>query len=178
MVTICIFMLRDVMRKVQRMYDIPSHGTRHTNPNEKEELKRLMEYLAEDKLQEFKLNRDGNEDIEPVSDLMIQGAGYGDTAKAYRNFKSERRQAKFAGGGDAGAPSDVEAVALVGDEEHIKDGEEDDDSESVEGGVTREENDLGSFGVVEEDLGVGDDEFSDLANQFLALAMDVYNDSE
>lgn len=132
MVTICIFMLRDVMRKVQRMYDIPSHGTRHTNPNEKEELKRLMEYLAEDKLQEFK-----------------------------RNFKSERRQAKFAGGGDAGAPSDVEAVALVGDEEHIKDGEEDDDSESVEGGVTREENDLGSFGVVEEDLGVGDDEFSD-----------------
>ncbi|KIO18611.1 hypothetical protein M407DRAFT_40834, partial [Tulasnella calospora MUT 4182] len=73
MVTVCIFMLRDVMQKVQCMYDIPSHGTRHTNPNEKEELKRLMDYFAEDKLQAFKLNRDGNSEIEPVLDLMIPG---------------------------------------------------------------------------------------------------------
>lgn len=55
-----------------------------------------MDYLAEDKLQEFKLNREGNDEIEPVSDLMINGAAYGDTAKAYRNFKSEQREVKFA----------------------------------------------------------------------------------
>lgn len=52
------------------------------------------------------------------------------------------------------------------------------DGESVEDNEAQEENDLGRFGVVEDDLSVDDEEFLDLADQFLALAMDTCSGSE
>lgn len=170
MVTACIFTLREVMRKVQSMYGISSHGIRHTNPDDKEEIKRLTEYLRTDKVQEFCRNRDGNDEIAPVSDLMADGAAYGDTAKAYRNFTNDQRVARnlgvpeSAGSGEPAVPAgtDAEGEAMPGIE-----GEEgeDDADESAEG------IDLGDFGVMEEDLGVDDEEFSELADTFLSLAM-------
>jgi len=151
MVTTCIFTLRDVMRKVQTMYGISSHGTRHTNPDDKQEIDRLLRYLQEDKVQEFCRNRDGNEEVEPVTDLMAEGAAYGDTAKAYRNFTKDGRTATNKGVPGAGDGADEtggsgERAMEVDDEA----GEE----ESDEGP------DLGEFGVMEEDLGVDDEEFS------------------
>lgn len=76
MVTVCIFMLRDVMRKVQSMYGTSSHKTRHTNPNNKQEIDRLLDYLRADKIQEFQPQCEGNEEIAPVNDLMVKGAAY------------------------------------------------------------------------------------------------------
>lgn len=134
-----------------------------------------MDYLADDKLQEFKLNREGNDEIEPVSDLMISGAAYGDTAKAYRNFKSEHREVKFAGEAETNESFPNAEERTLNDRGGDDEG---DDDESAEDNEAQEENDLGRFGVVEDDLSVDDEEFLDLADQFLALAMDTCSGSE
>lgn len=163
MVTVCIFQLREVMRKVQAMYDIPSHGTRHTNPDDEEEIQKLMDYLKNDKVQEFCKNREGNDEIASVTDLMAEGWKYADTAKAFRNFKKDTRVAENHGinGGENASTGDGSAGAEAGDEADV-DG--DDDAEDM---------DLGGAIVTEDDLAVDDEEFGELAETFITLATDI-----
>lgn len=167
MVTVCIFQLREVMRKVQAMYDIPSHGTRHTNPDDEKEVERLMDYLKSDKVQQFCRSREGNEETAPVADLMAEGWKYADTAKAFRNFKKDTRVAENHGVNGDGTTSSANAGAGAGEGE----GEEVDDPE-----VDGDDVDLGGAVVTEEDLAVDDEEFGEMAGTFIALATDVCGD--
>src|ERR1700748_1714602 len=87
MVTRCIFTLRDLMMKVQNMFQIPSHGSRHTSPDDRKEVENLMTYFRENKLLEFVANRPGNDVVEPTRDLMVEGAKKANKPSALRNFQ-------------------------------------------------------------------------------------------
>lgn len=142
MVTVSIFTLRDVMRKVQAMFEILSHGTRHSDPHTDEEINRLMDYLQLDKIQEFRRNREGNNEVEAVSDLMTEGAAYTETAKAFCNFKTDTRIAHNQGittdardengvagnGGEGGSDSEGEC-------EQVAEGESEDDCDERDVGT-------------------------------------------
>ncbi|KAJ6614435.1 hypothetical protein B0H10DRAFT_2221313 [Mycena sp. CBHHK59/15] len=54
MITVCIFTLRDTMRTVQKSFNIPAYGERHTVPDMSAEVQKLADALRDEKIQEDK----------------------------------------------------------------------------------------------------------------------------
>jgi hypothetical protein len=75
------------MCKVQMMYQIPSHGERHSTPDDRKEIETLMTYIKENKLQQFVKNRDGNDVVIPTQDLLLEGGKHVNKANAFKSFK-------------------------------------------------------------------------------------------
>lgn len=153
-VSVCIFELRDLMRKVQGMYGISSHGTRHTSPDDRKDINALLEYLKDNKVQSFVKNRPGNDEITPVRDLMVEGAKYPDSAGAFKNFRQEVRKGVNKGHSNQTTP--------FGEEEGDRNGEE---VEEEEDGMDMEE-----FNCTSDDLAVDDEEFLEDIEAILELA--------
>lgn len=93
MITVCIFTLRDAMRTVQKSFNIPDYGTRHTKPDTTEEIQTLAELLRQHDLQRHIPNRPGNQFISPIDDLIHRGTEYAHTPKAYQAFRPPRHSA-------------------------------------------------------------------------------------
>jgi hypothetical protein len=93
MVTVSIFILRDVIRKVQQSYKIPFNSASHTSPSADEDIKDLRDYLRDNNLQTYSPNREHNDKATPARDLLAEGAMYANTARAFKNFRRDTRKA-------------------------------------------------------------------------------------
>jgi hypothetical protein len=93
MVTVSIFTLRDVIRRVQVQYQTPHNNDSHTSPSTVEDLKDLREYLETQKLQSFHPTREHNKYAIPARDLMAAGAAYANKSGAFKNFQCDTRKA-------------------------------------------------------------------------------------
>ncbi|KAJ7465508.1 hypothetical protein FB451DRAFT_1178990 [Mycena latifolia] len=82
MISVSIFALRDVIRRVQLDYKIPFNGKSHTNPS---------------KIQSFWPERDNNDCPVPARDLMEIGAAYANAARAFKTFRADTRKASNSG---------------------------------------------------------------------------------
>ncbi|KAF8125886.1 hypothetical protein K438DRAFT_1458742, partial [Mycena galopus ATCC 62051] len=82
MITVCIFTLRDAMR---------------TTPPINDEVKLLAEALWTEKIQTFVCHRPANDHINPVRDLLTEGANYANTRKAFKRFTRDKRKVERRG---------------------------------------------------------------------------------
>lgn len=94
MVSVSIFALRDVIRKVQTEYQTPFNSTTHTSPSTAADILVLRQYLEAQNLQTYCPRREHNEHATPVRDLMADGAEYANKPAAFRNFRYTRLSAK------------------------------------------------------------------------------------
>jgi hypothetical protein len=97
MVTVSIFTLRDVIRQIKVDYKIPHNGTSHTSPKTDKDLRDLRQYLSDERIQSYHPDRDNNKWATPARDLFIPGAAYGSTARAFKTFCRDMRNARNEG---------------------------------------------------------------------------------
>lgn len=170
MITVSIFTLRDVIRQVQVDYKIPHNGISHTSPSTAEDINDILEYLKQHKLQSYTPRRDNNTAAVPTRDLMSSGAEYANTARAFKTFRKDMRNAKYsnsnaARGRRVSVPTNVSVTA---DATH-NEAEEDEPANPDLGG----EVDVGL-----DDLVMDEEEFppcTDVAD-FVAMARDVIDE--
>lgn len=93
MVTVSIFSLREVIRRVQTSYKIPHNSSSHTSPDTYEDIRDLLEYLLAHTIQTYTPNRPGNKFATAFRDLLSTGAAYANTSGAFNNFRRETRVA-------------------------------------------------------------------------------------
>ncbi|THU79910.1 hypothetical protein K435DRAFT_696822 [Dendrothele bispora CBS 962.96] len=89
MISVCIYSLRDAMRKVQTSFDIPVYGTRHTIPDMSNEIRRITMKLQEEKIQQHVSSRPANNEVEPVKDLLSEGSKYANKRSAFSKYQEE-----------------------------------------------------------------------------------------
>ncbi|KAG6834995.1 hypothetical protein H0H93_005717 [Arthromyces matolae] len=94
MVTISIFALRDVIRKVQSEYNTPYNGTSHTSPCSKTDHANYSKYMKDHTLQSYTPTRPNNKYAIPARELIGVGAQYANKPSAFRNFRYDRRTAE------------------------------------------------------------------------------------
>jgi hypothetical protein len=104
MVTVSIFTLRDVIRRVQVQYKTPHNNISHISPSTAEDLKNLREYLETQKLQSYHPEREHNKYAIPTRDLMALGAAYANKSGAFKNFRRDTRKAVNKGVTEGAAP--------------------------------------------------------------------------
>jgi hypothetical protein len=104
MVSVSIFALRDVIRRVQAQYKVPHNGTSHTSPSTRTDIEKLCKYLRTKELQCYRPKRENNQYATPARDLMAAGAEYANKAGAFKTFKRDTRKASNKGGAEH-APS-------------------------------------------------------------------------
>ncbi|KAF8579999.1 hypothetical protein K439DRAFT_1620110 [Ramaria rubella] len=102
---VCIFVLCDAMRTIHTSFGTAQGGTCHTDPKMEAEVKSITEYLVAERLHTWVLNREGNEDIAEVTDLLSSGSSYPHTPCAFKNFLIDRRQARYDHSGSVGVGS-------------------------------------------------------------------------
>jgi hypothetical protein len=156
MITVSIFVLRDVIRQVQIDYKIPHNGISHTSPSTTEDINYLREYLEQQALQTYTPNRENNTTAVPARDLMSSGAEYANTTRAFKSFCNNKRNAKH---------SKNNALPITSNPSH--DNYENDKPADPDLG--------GDIDVELDDLVMDDEEFppcTDVAD-FVAMARDV-----
>ena len=107
MVTVSIFTLWDVIRRVQVQYKTPHNSNSHTSPSTADDLKDLREYLETQKLQSFHPEREHNKYAIPARDLMALGAAYANKSGAFKNFRRDTRKAVNKGVPEGGPAADM-----------------------------------------------------------------------
>ncbi|KAJ7820388.1 hypothetical protein B0H14DRAFT_3089251 [Mycena olivaceomarginata] len=137
MITVFIFTLRDAMRTVQTAFDIPAYGEKHKTPPIKDEVALLANALQSEKIQTFVSRRPANDHVNPVRDLIKEGALYGNARKAFKHFTRDTRKAGKRG-------FTVPGQVAGEDEEDEDEGQEED------------------YEPTEEDLRADDEEFFDM----------------
>ncbi|KAJ7867538.1 hypothetical protein B0H14DRAFT_3588640 [Mycena olivaceomarginata] len=137
MITVFIFTLRDAMRTVQTAFDIPAYGEKHKTPPIKDEVALLANALQSEKIQTFVSRRPANDHVNPVRDLIKEGALYGNARKAFKHFTRDTRKAEKRG-------FTVPGQVAGEDEEDEDEGQEED------------------YEPTEEDLRADDEEFFDM----------------
>ncbi|KAJ6530447.1 hypothetical protein B0H10DRAFT_1861914 [Mycena sp. CBHHK59/15] len=115
MISVSIFALRDVIRRVQLDYKIPHNGETHTNPSKTEDVRAVRDYLELHKLQSFCPERVDNDLVLPVRDLMEVGAAYANTARAFKTFQDD----EIANHDNYGQDLDLDLGDLALDEEEF-----------------------------------------------------------
>ena len=106
MVSISIFALRDVIRRVQSEYKTPFNSTSHTSPSTEADLKILRDHLKDLKLQTYTPERENNQYASEVRDLLAVGAEYANKPSAFKNFTYTRRKATNRGTPEGSPPTD------------------------------------------------------------------------
>lgn len=87
MISVSIFILRNVIRRVRAGYKIPYNGQRHTSPSITKELEELQSYLRDHSIQSYHEACEGEEFAKPVRDLFSEGVKYASSASAFKNFR-------------------------------------------------------------------------------------------
>jgi hypothetical protein len=80
------------MRTVQKAFNIPIYGSKHTTPSIMAEVRSLASALATEQVQHYVPNRAANEEAIPVRDLLEQGAKYADSRDAFAKFRRREDQ--------------------------------------------------------------------------------------
>ena len=97
MVSVSIFALRDVIRKVQKEYTTPFNSKSHTSPSTVKDLQTVCDYLKSERIQTYFPNRENNTDSIEARDLIQVGAAYANKATAFQNFKHVKYNLKNLG---------------------------------------------------------------------------------
>lgn len=165
MVSVSIFALRDVIRKVRKEFVTPFNSSVHTNPSTSADIKIIRDYLRSQQLQEFLLSRENNDTAMECRDLYQGGADYANKPSAFRNFRYSKFKTT-----NHGVPEAEVDVVEADDEEGLVGQETEEESCSIDAG-----NDLQA---VLEDLLLDEDEYPDGADgdEYLKLIMDVVNE--
>lgn len=106
MVSVSIFALRDVIRRVQSEYKTPFNSTSHTSPSTELDLKTLRDHLENLNLQTYMPERENNQYASEVRDLLAVGAEYANKPSAFKNFTYTRRKATNLGTPEGSPPTD------------------------------------------------------------------------
>lgn len=93
MMSVIVWVLRDIIRTVQSTYGVTNLGTKHKTPDSSAEKAELAKKLGELCIQEYVMDREYRQFITPVRDLVHEGTEYLNTAKAYTQFRQDTRQA-------------------------------------------------------------------------------------
>lgn len=86
MVSVCIFALRDVIRKMQKEFVTPFNSISHTSPSTETDIKTIRNYLETQRLQTYHPERENNSSATESRDLIEAGSEYANTPSAFRNF--------------------------------------------------------------------------------------------
>ncbi|KAF8163626.1 hypothetical protein B0H34DRAFT_837464 [Crassisporium funariophilum] len=86
MVSVCIFALRDVIRKMQKEFVTPYNGISHTSPSTETDIQIICDYLEALRLQTYHPERENNSYAMEGRDLMQAGSDYSNVPSAFRNF--------------------------------------------------------------------------------------------
>ncbi|KAJ7688874.1 hypothetical protein B0H17DRAFT_1202734 [Mycena rosella] len=159
MITVCTFTLPETMRTVQKSFQIPAYGEKHTVPDMTAGIQKLADALCDEKIQEYVVNRPANDPSDstattPVRDLLEEGSKYADTRAAFKKFTRETRKAQNM--------SFVDAE----DDKLDPESEEEDNSETMEE----------DYEAMEGDLGLDEEEAYADASSLLAIATDLISD--
>lgn len=127
MVSVLIFVLRDVIRNVQTSFKTPYNGKSHSSPATTEEIKILREYLERHSIQSYYREREGGDSAVPVRDLFLEGTKYMHMASAFKNFRQVTSRATHRY--DADTQEDAEEQA--DEEEHAENGFEEADIDTA-----------------------------------------------
>jgi hypothetical protein len=106
MVSVSIFALRDVIRRVQSEYKTPFNSTSHTSPSTEADLKILRDHLKDLKLQTYTPECENNQYASEVRDLLALGAEYTNKPRAFKNFTYTRWKATNLGTPEGSPPTD------------------------------------------------------------------------
>jgi len=106
MVSVSIFALRDVIRRMQSEYKTPFNSTSHTSPSTKADLKTLRDHLKDLKLQTYTPERKNNQYASEVRDLLAVGVEYANRPSAFKNFTYTRWKATNLGTPEGSTPID------------------------------------------------------------------------
>lgn len=146
MISVSIFILRDVIRRVRAGYKIPYNGSKHTSPSMEKELSVLREYLASNSIQTYCESRDGGDLTKPVRDLFTEGVKHANSASAFQSFCSVHSRATYRDGLDTNASdqqSDA-APAVQTEESEVAEGGAGDDGAEEDDAEDYNEEDLGA----------------------------------
>lgn len=114
MVSVSIFALRDVIRKVQKEYMTPFNSKSHTSPSTAKDLQMLCDYLKNQQIQTCFPTRENNSDSIEARDLIQAGAAYANKPMAFQNFKHVKYNLKNLGIPDSTPESNSEVEGEVG----------------------------------------------------------------
>ena len=119
MVSVCIFVLRDVIRKMQQEFQTPFNSFTHTSPSTEKDIKCLCDYLEAQHLQTYDPQRENNTNTSEAWDLIQTGSEYVDTPSAFRNFSYTKFNIKNHGLLEATATQLTDINADVDDVEDL-----------------------------------------------------------
>lgn len=135
MVSVCIFVLRDLIRKMQQEFQTPFNSFAHSSPSTEKDIKTLCDYLEVQHLQTYDPQRESNTSATEARDLIQTGSEYVNTPTAFRNFKYTKFNIKNHGLLEATPSQSTEIDADVDNVEHLQveyDFCEMDDNEAVD----------------------------------------------
>ena len=117
MVSVSIFALRDVIRKVQSEFQTPFNSINHTSPSTAMDIQVLLDYLKSQRIQTYWPEREHGDDIMEARDLMAVGSEYPNKPAAFRNFTYTKINATNSGVPEVEVSHDPEAESsdLEGD---------------------------------------------------------------
>jgi hypothetical protein len=87
MVSVCIFVLRDVIRKMQQEFQTPFNSFSHSSPSTENDIKTICDYLEAQHLQTYDPQHENNTSATEARDLIQTGSEYMNTPSAFRNFR-------------------------------------------------------------------------------------------
>lgn len=151
MITPAIFVLRDVLRKVQTGFEIPFNSIKHASPSTAADIQDIRDYLELHKVQSCVDARPNSDRATPARDLIAEGIAYAGTSRPFKNFTSVVRKANFV----AETAPRPNTEAMVTDRQ---------DEEVVEEGPDQDADEMDSrrnTAVTMEDLSLDDEEFID-----------------
>jgi hypothetical protein len=151
MVSVCIFVLRDVIRKMQQEFQTPFNSFTHSSPSTEKDIKSLCDYLEAQHLQTYDPQRENNTNASEARDLIQTGSDYVDTPSAFRNFKYTKFNITNHGLLEAAATAATQSTDINADVDDIEDLQVEDDYSSCE----LDSNEAVGF----EDLLLDEDEF-------------------
>ncbi|KIJ25074.1 hypothetical protein M422DRAFT_273994 [Sphaerobolus stellatus SS14] len=171
MISTCVYILRDAMRTVHEAFDITPSGNRHSSPNMAKEIALIAEYLHTEKLHTYISGRGINDGsaMEPPTDLLVMGAMYPNTRRAFHTFVPDLREAAYATSVDTEGPEEPleegeESGLDSGGGEMEKENEEEEEEEEEEEAADEE------FYVEQEDLEADPEGFEGMHDQLLDVA--------
>lgn len=94
-VSLCLWSLRSVLKRVGQQYEIPYNGTSHTSPASEKDMKNLMDHLQTYSIQTYTRGREFNDEIPEARDFLTNGGAYSNTPKAFSTFVRDTRNATY-----------------------------------------------------------------------------------
>jgi hypothetical protein len=91
--TVCIYALRDIIKRVKQQYKTSYNGTSHTSPNIGDDIQKVREYFQTRSIQQYANDRAGKKTDHEPRDLVAAGMAAFSDARALSGFRDPYRRA-------------------------------------------------------------------------------------